>query len=79
MSENNSDDQRNEPRKPSNLQVLASVAAAAFGVQNSKNRKRDFEQKSILPFIIGGVVFTVVFVAAVYLVVNMVLSSSGGV
>ncbi len=77
MSENNFEDQQETPAKPSTLQVFASVAAAAFGVQNSKNRKRDFEQKSILPFIIGGVVFTVVFIAAVYFVVSMVLRSSG--
>ena len=77
MKENNTDDQQDLQAKPSTLQVIASVAAAAFGVQNSKNRKRDFGQKNILPFIIGGIVFTVVFVAAVYFVVSIVLRSSG--
>ncbi len=77
MSENDANEQQDAPTKPSTLQVIASVAAAAFGVQNSKNRKRDFEQNSILPYIIGGVVFTVVFVGAVYLVVSTVLRSSG--
>lgn len=63
--------------KPSPLQVIASVAAAAFGVQNSKNRKRDFAQNSMLPYIIGGIIFTILFVGGVYLVVSTVLSSSG--
>ncbi|MGI9293080.1 MAG: DUF2970 domain-containing protein [Pseudomonadales bacterium] len=71
------EDKQDTPEKPSSLQVIASVAAAAFGVQNSKNRKRDFEQSSILPYIIGGIVFTVLFVGGVYLVVSTVLRSSG--
>ncbi|MGI9283812.1 MAG: DUF2970 domain-containing protein [Pseudomonadales bacterium] len=71
------EDNQDAPEKPSSLQVIASVAAAAFGVQNSKNRKRDFEQNSILPYIVGGIVFTVLFVGGVYLVVTTVLHSSG--
>lgn len=77
MNRNSTEDQQDVPVKPSILQIIASVAAAAFGVQNSKNRTRDFEQNSILPYIIGGIVFTVVFVGAVYLVVSTVLRSSG--
>ncbi len=77
MTENDTNDQQDTQAKPSTLRVIASVAAAAFGVQNSKNRQHDFEQNSILPYIIGGIVFTVVFVGAVYLVVSTVLRSSG--
>ncbi len=77
MNRNSTEDQQDVPVKPSILQIIASVAAAAFGVQNSKNRTRDFEQNSILPYIVGGIVFTVVFVGAVYLVVSTVLRSSG--
>lgn len=74
---NDTDEKQDAPEKPSTLQVIGSVAAAAFGVQNSKNRKRDFEQNRILPYIIGGIIFTALFVAAVYLVVTTVLRSSG--
>ncbi len=77
MSENDTKERQDMPPKPSTLQVFASVAAAAFGVQNSKNRERDFGQSSILPYIVGGLVFTVVFVGVVYLVVSAVLRSSG--
>ena len=77
MSGNDTEDKQDSPKKPSTLQVIGSVAAAAFGVQNSKNRKRDFEQNNILPYIIAGIVFTVLFVGGVYLVVSTVLRSSG--
>ena len=56
-------------------QMLASVLAAAFGVQSSKNRERDFSRGRPLHFIILGILFTVVFVLAVIAVVRLVLSN----
>lgn len=53
--------------------ALASVAAAAFGVQSNKNRRRDFEHQSPAAMIVAGLVFTVVFVAVLLAVVNAVL------
>lgn len=55
-------------------QMLMSAAAAAFGVQSSKNRERDFKKGKAIHFIIIGIAFTVVFVLAVVLVVQAVLS-----
>lgn len=55
-------------------QMLLSAAAAAFGVQSSKNRERDFTKGKAIHFIIIGIVFTVMFVLAVVLVVQTVLS-----
>ena len=43
-------------------QVISSVLAAAIGVQSEENRKRDFASDSIWPFVIGGVIFTLLFV-----------------
>lgn len=57
------------------FQIMGSTIAAAFGVQSSKNRKRDFEQGRAGPFIAAGVLFTVLFVLAVYTVVTLVLPS----
>lgn len=65
------------PEKLSIFQLTHSVLAAAFGVQSSKNRKRDFSQKSFTPFIIGGIVFTAVFVITVASVVSLVLRAAG--
>jgi len=55
------------------LQLVGSVLAAGFGVQSSKNRERDFKQGRFGAFVIAGIVFTVLFVASVYLVVSTVL------
>ena len=63
-------------RKPGWISVALSVVAAAFGVQSSKNRERDFASGSYLPYIIGGIVFTALFVAAVIAVVSFVLGNS---
>lgn len=54
-------------------QIAASTLAAAFGVQSSRNRERDFTRGRPVHFIIAGVVFTALFVLTLILVVNLVL------
>ena len=54
-------------------QVLASTAAAFFGVQTDENRRRDFQTSSPLPFIVMGIVLAMIFVAGLLLIVNQVL------
>jgi uncharacterized MAPEG superfamily protein len=54
-------------------QVFMSTVAAAFGVQSSKNRERDFKQGKALHFILMGIIFTILFVLAVVGVVSLVL------
>ena len=76
------DDQRDnqpddKPRDLTLLQVAGSVLAAAFGVQSSKNRQRDFSRGKPHQFIILGVAFTAVLVLIVVTVVNIVLSNVG--
>jgi hypothetical protein len=61
------------PAKMSTRNVIASVLSAAFGVQSSRNRERDFSQGQYRQFIIAGVIFTVLFVATLVVVVNLVL------
>lgn len=62
--------------KPSVLQLVGSVIAAAFGVQSSRNRQRDFTHGKARNFIIAGLVFTALFVLTVYLVVSTVLEQT---
>ncbi len=69
------ENQRREERL-NPLQVIGSVLAAAFGVQSSKNRERDFKEGRFVTFIIAGLVGTVLFVGAVYLVVTTVLENA---
>ena len=68
------DEQPNDHDKPPTaFEVMLSVMAAAIGVQNSKNRERDFSQGNPLVFIMAGLIFTVLFVLSVIGVVYLVL------
>lgn len=69
------ENQRREERL-NPLQVIGSVLAAAFGVQSSRNRERDFKEGRFVTFIIAGLVFTALFVGTVYLVVSTVLENA---
>jgi hypothetical protein len=62
-----------DQQRPGFFTIVLSTLAAAIGVQSSKNRERDFAQGSPLPFIVAGVIFTVLFILAVITVVNLVL------
>ncbi|MAM71994.1 MAG: hypothetical protein CMP91_12710 [Gammaproteobacteria bacterium] len=53
---------------------MLSVIQASIGVQSEENRKRDFTQGRLLPFIIAALIFTVSFVLLVMLVVRLALS-----
>ena len=59
------------------LSVIGSVFSAGLGVQNSKNRERDFKQGNFKVFIISGIVFTLLFIGVVYTIVQVVLKSAG--
>lgn len=64
--------------KPLTLwQMLLSVLAAAFGVQSGKNRARDFARGKPSHFIILGLLFTGLFVLAIFAVVKLVLYLAG--
>lgn len=64
----------NDFQKPGFFSVIGSVVAAAFGVQSTKNRMRDFQGTSATPYIIGGIIFTILFILAVVGVVKMVVA-----
>ncbi len=59
------------------FQVISSVFAAGLGVQSSRNRERDFKQGRAGVFIAAGIIFTLVFIATVVTVVQLVLKSAG--
>jgi hypothetical protein len=65
------------PERLTLWQIVASTVAAAFGVQSSRNRKRDFTAGKPTHFIIAGIVFTVLFVVGMIMVVRLVLSAAG--
>ncbi|MCW3172760.1 DUF2970 domain-containing protein [Shewanella subflava] len=54
--------------------VLSSTIAAFLGVQTEKNRQRDFNTTSPVPFILMGIMLTIVMVLTLVAIVNHVLS-----
>ena len=58
------------------VQVISSVFAAGLGVQSSRNRERDFKQGRAGVFIAAGIVFTLLFIGAVFTVVQLVLRNA---
>jgi hypothetical protein len=67
----------NPEARRSLVSLFASIAAAAMGVQSTKNRERDFSSGSPARFVVAGVIGTALFVLTMYLVVKLVLSSAG--
>jgi hypothetical protein len=70
------DEERQEsqkPRKAGFWQVVKSVMAGALGVQARHRQEEDFASHSPLPFIVGGLIFTALFIAALALIVSLVV------
>ncbi len=65
--------EKQSKQSPSLGTVVFAVLASAFGVNSSKNREKDFNAKSATPFIVAGIIFTIVFMLSVYGVVQLVL------
>ena len=73
MTTEKTDDQK----KITLFSFMGSIVAAAFGVQSKANRERDFEQGKFHYFVIGGIVFAVVFVLLVVGIVKVVMYQAG--
>jgi len=58
------------------LNAIKSVMAAMIGVQKADTLREDFSKKSAMPFIVAGIVMTVLFVLSVYGLVQLILSNS---
>ncbi|WP_417765832.1 DUF2970 domain-containing protein [Spongiibacter tropicus] len=71
------DPDKKDEKKPGPLQVVGSVISAAFGVQSSRNRERDFQHGRFRNYVIAAVGFVIVFIVVVFSVVQMVLKSAG--
>ena len=74
------DHQEQESKKPKPeyvpfWRVILSVVQASFGVQNERNRERDFKQGRLMAFIVAALIFTAVFVLVLMMIVRMVLNS----
>ncbi len=56
------------------LRVIKSVLSAMIGVQKKKNLKEDFSKSSATPFIVAGIIMTLLFIVAVWGVVQLALN-----
>jgi uncharacterized membrane protein YidH (DUF202 family) len=65
-----------KPHKPSLIDIILSVAASAFGVQSAKNRERDFQQTSVIPYIVVGVIFVLLFIVLLVSIVRYIVPSA---
>jgi hypothetical protein len=66
-----------DPKPPTLLQTIASVAASFFGVQSSKNRERDFKHGKAAHFILMGLLATATFITLVIMAVRLALHQAG--
>lgn len=67
-----SKDPSETPKRPSWLDILLSTLAAFIGVQSDKNRQRDFQQKSIIPFMLVGTVLAAGFIMGLVLIAGRI-------
>ena len=57
-----------QSKKSPMIRVILSTLAAFIGVQSDKNRAHDFQQSSILPFLIVGLVLALAFIGGLVLI-----------
>ena len=55
--------------------AFKSVMAAFVGVQKADNLRADFSKKTAMPFIVVGIVMTILFVIAVIGIAKLAISS----
>ena len=67
-------DKDDEGKAPNILQVIGSVLAAFIGIQNKKNKERDFKYGNHKVFIAAGLIMTLVFLLTVITIVQLVVS-----
>lgn len=60
--------------KPKLFQIIKAVLGAMVGVQSEQQRQQDFQSSSPIPYIVVGVIATLLFVVTLILVVNWVLA-----
>lgn len=69
--------EQKQDQRPTLRQVALSVLAAAFGVQSQQARERDFTRGHPAAYLIGGAIFTIVFILILVMIVRLVLRANG--
>ena len=59
------------------LSFIGSLFSAWFGVSTEEKRERDFKHGKFSHFIIGGIIFVILFVLTVVGIVKVVMATAG--
>lgn len=62
---------------PGFFSTVKSVLGAMIGVQSEEQREKDFEKADPVKLILGGIIFTVVFILTILWFVNSALEGAG--
>ncbi|MGK0270270.1 MAG: succinate dehydrogenase hydrophobic anchor subunit [Cocleimonas sp.] len=57
------------------LKAIKSVFSAMIGVQKADTLREDFSKKSAMPFIVAGILMTILFVLGVYGIVKLAIGA----
>jgi hypothetical protein len=71
------EENKDSAKEPSLLDVLGSVAASMFGVQSNRKREEDFTHGKPSQYIVIGLAMTILFILAIWGVVNLVMKLAG--
>lgn len=72
MKKEDGNSTENQRQGSSWIGIILSTLAAFIGVQSDKNRQRDFQQKSILPFMLVGIIMAAVFIGGLVAVAKII-------
>lgn len=61
-------------QQPSLKQLFKAVAGALIGVQSEQQRQQDFNSSSPVPYVVAGIITTLLFVAVLLITVKLVLN-----
>jgi hypothetical protein len=65
-----------QEKSPGIFDIVKSILAAVLGVQSDANRERDFNSGKASHYIIGGIIFVVIFILTLVSIVSSVLEAS---
>ncbi|MBK8289267.1 MAG: DUF2970 domain-containing protein [Cellvibrionales bacterium] len=57
-------DDKQKDQQPGFGSIVMSTLAAAFGVQSSKNRERDFVKGNFKAYVVSGIIFVILLLPA---------------
>lgn len=69
--------EKNALKEPGLGAIVLSTLSAAFGVQSSKNRERDFAKGNLKSYVISGIIFVVIFISSIVTLVKYLIAHAG--